>query len=201
VRRVPALRVWAAPLIALVLSGCGDAPEPQAGDPSGGAAAPEDVGAPAAVPAFATFDPATIEPGDTVLGLTVVSADLDRALEDSVWVGEVVFEGDLVVHGIYQRHPDWPQVELPCVEVVQPPSVARIPRFPADAYTGPDPRTWFCLENAQVALDLLGQPEPAREVVIALDRYAVRRNLSDVFDTAELAELIETGPTADATLR
>jgi hypothetical protein len=190
------MRRLAEAALVLLLVACGDAQPPA--DAATAEVAP--TSQPAAAPTFNSFDPATLELGDTVLGLTVVSAALDRALEDSVWVGDVVVEGDLVLHGIYQRHPDWPQVELPCVEVVQPPSIARIPRFPADAFTGPAPRTWFCLENAELALELLGEPEPAREIVIAVGRYTVRRNLSDVFDTAELAEVIEVGPTAAATL-
>jgi hypothetical protein len=116
-------------------------------------------------------------------------------------VGSVVFEGDLVMHGVYQPHIDWPQVELPCLHVTQPASIARIPHFPADPYTGPDPKTWFCFENADVALELLGSPDPPREVVVAVSRYRAQRDLSDGFDTAELSELIEVGPTAGFTLR
>ena len=151
-------------------------------------------------PVFTTFDPAALEPGDTIGELTVESAELTRVLEDSVWVGSVVLGGDLVLHGVYQRHPDWPAVELPCVDVVQASSIARVPRFPPDAHTGPSPRTWFCFENPEVALDLLGEPEPPREIVIAIDRYRVQRELSDAFDLAQLAEVLEVGPVAAATL-
>ena len=136
-----------------------------------------------------------------MLGLTVVSTDLSRALEDSVWVGSVVFEGDLVLHGVYQQHPDWPQIDLPCVDVVQRPSAERIPHFPVDVYADPDAKTWFCFDDPAIALELLGSPEQPREIVIALGRYRVQRDLADAFDTAELAELIEVGPTAAATLR
>jgi hypothetical protein len=184
-------------VVTLLLLGCGDGPPAEAGDTSPAETPPPAAQAP---PAFSTFDPGAIAPGDTLFGLSVAATDLTQALEDSIWVGSVVFEGDLVLHGVYQRHPDWPQIELPCVHVVQPPSIARIPRFPADAYTGPDPKTWFCIENAEVALELLGTPEPPREVVIAVARYRVVRELSDVFDTATLAEVIEVGPAATATL-
>jgi len=184
-------------VVALLLVACGDRPSAEVGDAGPADPLPSAVASP---PVFSTFDPATIQPGDMLFGLAVASAELSQVLEDSIWVGSVVFEGDLVLHGVYQLHPDWPQVELPCVHVIQAPSIARIPRFPADAYTGPDPKTWFCLENADVALELLGTPEPPREVVIALDRYRVVRELSDVFDTATLAEVIEVGPTTTATL-
>ena len=83
---------------------------------------------------------------------------------------------------------------------VQSPSIGRIPRFPADPYDGPDRKTWFCLDNPDVASQLLGAPAPPREIVIAVDRYRAQRDLSDGFDTAELAEVIEVGPEASATL-
>ena len=181
-------------LVPFVLLACGQPPATDAEVPSAASDAP-------AVAAISReFDPATVQPGDTVLGLTVVAADVSPALDDSLWVGTVVFEGDLVLHGIYQQHPDWPQVELPCVHVVQSPSIGRIPRFPADPYDGPDRKTWFCFDNPDVASQLLGAPAPPREIVIAVDRYRAQRDLSDGFDTAELAEVIEVGPEASATL-
>lgn len=146
------------------------------------------------------FDLGALQRGDTVLGLTVVTADVERVLADSVWVGDIVLEGDLVVHGLYQRHPDWPMVETPCVHVVRSTSIARIPRFPPDENFIADRRTWFCFENAALAIAVLGIPQAAYEVVIALDRYVVRRGLADTFDTARLAELIEVGPVTAATL-
>ena len=146
------------------------------------------------------FDPGALQRGDTVLGLTVVTADVELVLADSVWVGDIVLEGDLVVHGLYQRHPDWPIVEAPCVHVVRSASIARIPRFPPDRNFVADPRTWFCLENAALALAVLGMPQAAYEVVVALDRYVARRDLADTFDTARLAEFIEVGPVTAATL-
>ena len=156
---------------------------------------------PLAAATAATFDPATIQRGDTVLGLTVSSVQVGRALDDSMWVGSVVFEGDLVLHGIYQPHPDWPLVTLPCLHVVQPASITRVPHFPADPFTGPDSRTWFCFDDADAALELLGSPERPREVVIAVGRYRAQREVSDSYDTAELAEVLEIGPAAGPTLR
>ena len=147
------------------------------------------------------FDPASVQPGDTVLGLRVVSKKMERVFEDSLWIGEVVFEGDLVVQGVYQPHPDWPQVTVPCCHVTDPGSVARVPRFSPDDRIAEDRRTWFCFADPDAALDLLGTPEQAREAVIAVDRYRVRRDVADTFDTAELMEAIELGPAADMTLR
>jgi hypothetical protein len=181
------------PLLPFVLVACGQAPS----DAEAPTVAPD---APAVVATAREFDPATIQAGDTVLGLTVVAADVTRALVDSIWVGAVVFEGDLVLHGVYQQHPDWPQVELPCMHVIQPPSIGRVPRFPADPYDGPERKTWFCFDNPEVANELLGAPTPPREIVIAVDHYRAQRDLSDGFDTAELAEVIEVGPEAPATL-
>ncbi len=168
-----------------------------AGVVEGTATAAESLAAAAA----ATFDPGTLQTGDTVLGLTVASVEVGRVLDDSMWVGSVVFEGDLVLHGIYQPHPDWPVVTLPCLHVVQPASITRVPHFPADPFTGPDSRTWFCFDDADAALELLGSPERPREVVIAVGRYRAQRQVSDAYDTAELAEVIEVGPAAGPTLR
>ena len=147
------------------------------------------------------FDPASVQPGDTVLGLRVVSKNVERVFEDSLWIGDVVFEGDLVVQGVYQTHPDWPQVTAPCFHVTDAGSVARVPRFPPGDRIAEDGRTWFCFADPAAALDLLGAPERPREAVIAVDRYRVRRDVADTFDTAELMEVIDRGPAADATLR
>ena len=76
------------------------------------------------------FDPASVQPGDTVLGLRVVSKNVEQVSEDSLWIGEVVFEGDLVVQGVYQPHPDWPQITAPCFHVTDAESVARVPALP-----------------------------------------------------------------------
>ena len=163
--------------------------------PSSIGAESEDVGA-----TQRALDPGALQLGDTVLGLEVVGVDVERVPGDSLWIGEIVFEGDLVVHGIYQRHRDWPVVEVPCVHVVRSNSIARVPRFMPSGNLAEAPRTWFCFENPELALQFLGIPEMAYEVVVVLDRYVVRRDVSDTFDTARLVELIEVGPIVAATL-
>ena len=147
------------------------------------------------------FDPASVQPGDTVLGLRVESKNMEQVSEDSLWIGEVVFAGDLVVQGVYQYHPDWPQVTTPCFHVIDAGSVARVPRFVPDDRIAEDGKIWFCFVDPDVALDLLGTPEQPREAVIAVDRYRARRDVADTFDTAELMEAIDLGPAAYATLR
>ena len=147
------------------------------------------------------FDPAGVQVGDTVLGLRVVSKNMEPVSADSLWTGEVMFEGDLVVQGVYQPHPDWPQVTAPCFHVTDPTSAGRVPRVSLDDGIARDERTWFCFADPDAALELLGTPEQPREAVIAVDRYRVRRDVADTFDTAELMEAIEFGPEADATLR
>jgi hypothetical protein len=147
------------------------------------------------------FDPASVQPGDTVLGLRVESKNMEQVSEGSLWIGEVVFAGDLVVQGVYQSHPDWPQVTTPCFHVTDAGSVARVPRFAPDDRITEDGRTWFCFVDPDVALDLLGTPEQPREAVIGVDRYRARRDVADTFDTAELMEAIDLGPAAAATLR
>jgi hypothetical protein len=147
-----------------------------------------------------TFDPGAVQPGDTIGGLVVVSKDVERSGPDSLWIGSVVFEGDLVVQGVYQQHPDWPTVQAPCFQVTDPGSAAHVPRFASDALGEADPRTWFCFSNPDVALDLLGSPDEPHEAVIALSRYEVRRDVADVHDMAEIAELMQMGPASNRTL-
>ena len=186
-------------VIVLLLAACrADGPAADEASEEGTAAA-----SPAAsvVTIANVFDPASLQPGDTVLGLRVVSKNMEQVSEDSLWIGEVVFEGDLVVQGVYQPHPDWPQVTAPCFHVTDAESVARVPRFSPDDRIAEDGRTWFCFADPDAALDLLGTPEQPREAVIAVDRYRVRRDVADTFDTAELMEAIELGPAADVTLR
>lgn len=179
----------------LLLAACGpETPRPDAGAPPA-----ERAGIDPSPPGL-TFDPGTIAPGDTLGELTVVAKTVERAAADSVWVGEVVFEGDLVVHGVYQSHPDWPSVQAPCFHVTDPASAARIPRFLPDAWTSDQAQTWFCFSNPDVALDVLGGPERPREMVIALSRYSVERHLGDGNDAAELSELIQLGPDTTRTL-
>jgi hypothetical protein len=185
-----------AALCLLVLAACGgETPAPDA------AASADGIPEAPAAPAANTFDPGAVEPGDTVLGLVVVSKDVERAAAvDSVWVGNVVFEGDLVLQGVYQPHYDWPEVTAPCFHVTDPASMARIPRFAPDSWTSPDGKTWFCFSNPEVALELLGPPEQPREMVIALDRYQLWRQFTDAYDVGELAELLEVGPESHRTL-
>ena len=182
---------------------CWDGGRGVEGEPADTAQPPEALGADVADPATPgnTFDAGTLEPADTLLGLRVISVDMERVLEDSIWIGTVLLEGDPVLHGVYRSHPDWPVVTAPCFHVVQPASIARVPRRAPDPWTVEDPRTWFCFEDSATALEQLGSTEPSFEAVIAVDRYRVRRDLADAFDTASLAEVLEFGPLARATLR
>ena len=179
---------------ALLLAACAREAAPAAQASGADSAAP-----PPPVVAL-TFDPGALRPGDTLGGLTVVSTDVQRAGVDSVWVGHVVFDGDLVLQGVYQPHPDWPTVQTPCFHVTDPASAARVPRFAPDAWTASDAKTWFCFSNPDVALDVLGDPSDPHEMVIALSRYEVWRDLSDVNDAGELAELMQVGPASHRTL-
>ncbi len=184
--------------LALLLAACGpDAPPPESSE------SPDPAAAPGAAPPVSTenvFDAGTLEVGDTVVGLTVVSKDVERVFEDSVWVGDFEFAGDLVVQGVYQPHPDWPSVTVPCFHVNDPASAARVPRFELDDRTTQTMKTWFCFTNPDVAVEMMGPPEQPRAMVIAVDRYHVTRHFSDVFDTAELMELIDQGPATSRTL-
>jgi hypothetical protein len=187
----------AALALAALLGACGpDVPRPG----GSGDVEPPVAAAPAPVGTANVFDPATLQVGDRFLDLTVESKQVERVFEDSIWVGDVTFTGDLVVQGVYQPHPDWPNVTDPCFHVTDPGSAARIPRFPPDDRTTQTMKTWFCFVPGDVALEAIGTPDQPRELVVALDQYHVTRHFTDAYDTAELMEVIETGPAAGRTL-
>ncbi len=188
------MRRRAAALWPLLLVACAHEAAPPAQDASSDSA----LVTPAPPPL--TFDPGGVQPGDTIGGMVVVSKDVRREGPDSLWIGTVVFEGDLVVQGVYQQHPDWPTVQTPCFQVTDPVSAARVPRFTSDAMGQGDARTWFCFSNPDVAQDLVGDPQEPHEVVIALSRYEVRRDIGESADVAEISELMQMGPASHRTL-
>lgn len=181
-------------LLTALLAACGgDAPE--------GAGAPVLADPPAAeAPPPLTFDPGVVVPGDTVGGLVVAAKDVQRVFDDSVWAGSVDFEGELILQGVYQPHPDWPAATALCFHVTDPASIARIPAFVPDGWTGADGKAWFCFENAEPALALLGPPQPPRELVVAVDDYRLWRVFSDGYSTARLVDLLQAGPASTPTL-
>jgi hypothetical protein len=60
------------------------------------------------------FDTGALAVGDTFLGLRVVRSDVRRVFEDSVWIGNVAFDGPIEVAGVFQQHFDYPEIDQLC---------------------------------------------------------------------------------------
>lgn len=140
------------------------------------------------------FDAGALRPGDRFLNLRVAEVDVRRVFDDSVWAGRVVFDGQVTVTGEYRRHFDWPEPAELCFFVTAPSSIARVPEFAPDAWTGPGQQTWFCFINTELAQELLGDGERPVRATIVVDRYASLREFSDVYDTARLVEVVAAQP-------
>ena len=133
------------------------------------------------------FDPATLAPGDTMAGLRVTSVSFRRAFEDSVWVGDATFEGEVPVSGRYATHYDCPGVPEACIPCfyADTTSTARLPRLSED-----ERYAWFCFYNSEEAVAAMGSPAPRRpepggraaEIVIGRYHYVVA--YSDVYNEA-----------------
>lgn len=150
--------------------------------------AERDFGEPPPAPeASNRFDPASIQPGDQVLGLTVTRQELSHApaMGDSVYVGSVEFSGELTLSSSYRAHPDYPEVQALCFDVDET-SAARVPRMRGD-----ERRVWFYFDNQEEAIRALGSPGTEGRATIVIDDYRTVRQFTDVFDTARLVRVVE----------
>ena len=146
------------------------------------------------------FDPGRLTVGDTFLGLRVDSLDVHRAFEDSIWVGQVNFSGEIETQGVYQGHFDYPEVQAVCFHVTDSASVRRIPVFATDTHST-RMKTWFCFNNAEEAVAKLGPPDQPRHATIVIDDYTAVRYFTDAFASARLVRVVSRGDTASRTLR
>lgn len=140
------------------------------------------------------FDAGALRPGHRFLNLQVAQVDVRRVFDDSVWAGRVAFDGQITVTGEYRRHFDWPEPAERCFFVTAPSSIARVPEFAPDAWTGPGQQTWFCFINPELAAELLGDGERPVRATIVVDEYVSLREFSDVYDTARLMEVVAAQP-------
>ena len=179
-------------LTCVVWTACVDStPDSDASLPDSGAIEPVTVRADSVMqdgPNF--FDPGAIVVGDTILGLRVKSKNVTRAFGDSVWVGSVVFDGEIEVSGVYQPHFDYPEVQSLCFHVDSVSSL-RIPEFAPDAQTSPNGKPWFCFQNPERARSLLGASDSIRFATIVIDEYDQNRHFTDAFDVARLVRVIQ----------
>lgn len=139
------------------------------------------------------FDAGALSVGDTVLGLRVVRMDVARVFEDSVWSGSVQFAGEITLTGTYERHFDYPEVDAVCFWIADLQSINRLPDFAPDAWTSSNQRTWFCFTNPVQARAALGSGVEPRTATIVVDDYTNHRIFSDVFDTARLVRVLQSG--------
>jgi hypothetical protein len=166
---------------------------PAASDTS---AAPAPADSPLAPPAgraitpASFFDPAAIEPGDTVLGLRVASKRV--APYESGWVGMVEFEGEVALSGRYAPHGDYPEFVELCF-FPDSASAARLPRFAADQRI-----SWFCFQNQPQARRLLADSPAtgAADVVVRAFRYVFEP--TDVYNQATLVRATRKTPAPPA---
>lgn len=182
------MRRW---LLLGLLAACADRNEP-----------PSSTRPPAAASAASPgnyFDAGTIAVGDTILGLRIDSLDVQRVFEDSVWSGDVRFQGEIEVSGIYQAHFDYPEVNALCFHLDSL-SALRIPEFAPDRWSSPNGKPWFCFSNEQHARDLLGPPDSTRWARIVIDQYHQTRHFTDAVDAATLVRVLSRGAPRPRTL-
>ena len=191
------------PVFALLLS-CASAACDRPAQPANDAApaSPPVSPAPSSVDSTARyFDPGALQIGDTVLGMRVRSLAVNRAFNDSLWVGTVVFQGAVEVSGVYQAHFDYPEVQSLCFHADSISSL-HLPEFAHDSMSSPNAKPWFCFTNPDSARHWLGSPDTARHATIVIDDFTQHRYFTDAFDTARLVRVLSRGEAGTArTLR
>lgn len=128
------------------------------------------------------FDPKAIEPGQEFLGLTVVTAEAAPAADRPVYVGRVLFRGEITVSGTFRPHPeDGPQV--PCF-TVDAATAKALPRFPADERV-----PWFCFRNTFQASQAMREAAGSPRTLVIRGFETVYRS-TDAVDEAEFVQLV-----------
>lgn len=128
------------------------------------------------------FDPAALDPGDSVGGLVLDSATVRRTIVDSTYVGSAWFRGEIELIGSIMAHPDEDMRESTVCFEADPASAARLPRWQGD-----ERRPWFCFTNPADAANLTGGIDEAATIVI--DEFTIHRGLSDEVNSARLVEV------------
>ena len=126
------------------------------------------------------FDPLAVRPGDTVAGLVVTRAEVQRAAADSTAVGTVAFEGELSIAGRLIPHFDPDAAARAVCFEADSGSAARLPRWAGDRR-----RAWFCFTNPARARATLGETTDSAEVLrIRVADFTIHRGLSDQINSA-----------------
>lgn len=129
------------------------------------------------------FDPLAVRAGDRIGSLMLNSIEV-RVAYDSTRVGTARFSGHVELSGWTKRHPeaDLRDVDL-CFEADST-SAARLPRWRGDGR-----RAWFCFENQTEAKQMLGPPSDSTPATVIVDRFNLRRGLTDEVNSARLVRV------------
>lgn len=129
------------------------------------------------------FEPMTVRPGERIGAMTLDSIEV-RVAFDSTRVGTARFSGQAELSGWTLRHPeaDLRDVDL-CFEADST-SAARLPRWRGD-----ERRAWFCFENQTEAKQMLGPPSDSTPATVIIDRFNLRRGLTDEVNSARLVRV------------
>lgn len=131
------------------------------------------------------FDPSAVAVGDSVLGLRIVSMDVQPSLVDTAgWTGFVRFDGRITLSGTYRPHFDYPELSEVCF-FPDDISAKRLPVFPNDRRYA-----WLCFTNQPQAREELGSPPAEGRATVRVDEYHYHYAHSDVYNTAALVDVI-----------
>jgi hypothetical protein len=160
-------------VLAAALAGCAgeraESPAPVAGRPDSARASN-------------VFDPAGLVTGARVLDMVVERLRIEKA-HDSTLVGSVTFAGDVRLRGTLIDHPD-DMVTATCMRLDSL-SAARLPLWRGDTR-----KRWLCFSNDSLARAALAGVAEGAEIEVRIRRFTTVWQYSDVYDTAELAEVV-----------
>lgn len=130
------------------------------------------------------FDPSKIKPGDRILGLEVVSVEVN-SMPNNRFYGKTRFRGEVTLSGTYDAGEPGDEIGVPCFYVDKD-SELKLPRFVEDERT-----VWFCFNNHQKAKKVLGGVgTKPKKATIVIKNYETAYYPSDVFDTATLVRVV-----------
>lgn len=128
----------------------------------------------------AIFDPLAVRLGDTVAGLVVAKAEVQRAAADSTPIGTVAFKGELAISGQLIPHFDADAAPSAFCFEADSTSAATLPRWAGDRR-----RAWFCFTNPAVARSALGAEEDSTRMLrIRVADFTIHRGHSDQVNSA-----------------
>jgi len=118
--------------------------------------------------------------GDTVDGWRVVRADVRPDPVENGWIGEADFEGEAVISGTFQPHPD---AEFGALCFFADESErTKLPRFPNDVR-----RPWFCFTNED---EVRRAASAGDRVRIRVAKFLYMYSHTDVYNRVELVEVM-----------